>query len=43
MPFKGVSFNKASSKWHAALKFEGRHIFVGSYSTEGAAAKSLDR
>lgn len=41
--FKGVSWDKARAKWKAEITANLRHIFLGRYTTEEAAAKAYDQ
>lgn len=41
--FKGVSFNRATSKWTAAIKRHGKRAFLGYFESEQAAACAYDR
>ena len=36
--FKGVTFNKASAKWRAFIKLDGKRKFLGAFKTPDAAA-----
>jgi len=40
--YRGVSFFKREGKWGAAITFEGKHIFLGSFDNEIDAAKAYD-
>lgn len=40
--YKGVSFSKASQKWAAEIKLNGRKFFVGLYATAEHAAIAAD-
>lgn len=40
--FKGVTFNKASGKWRAAIRTDGKQKFLGSFVTEKDAAIAYD-
>lgn len=36
--FKGVSFNKRRSKWHASIAYNGKTVHLGDFSSKVAAA-----
>jgi len=40
--FIGVSFDKSVGKWIASISFQGKHIFLGRFSSEIDAAKARD-
>ncbi|KAK1739921.1 AP2/ERF family transcription factor [Skeletonema marinoi] len=41
--YKGISFNKQTSKWHAQIMIAGKSRFIGSYENEGEAAVDYAR
>ena len=40
--FKGVSWHKASNKWHAQIQKEGKRKYLGYYNDEEEAARKYD-
>ena len=42
-PYKGISFNRASSKWEACISHEKIRYALGTYETPEAAARAYDR
>jgi hypothetical protein len=41
--FKGIWFDPKREKWRAALRFNGKTIFIGRYSTEEEAASAYNK
>jgi hypothetical protein len=41
--YKGVSWDKPSSKWRCRILFKGRHLELGKFSDEVEAAKAYDK
>lgn len=41
--YKGVSWNKANSVWHAKIQVHRRHIYIGCFDDERKAALAYDR
>ena len=41
--YKGVTWNCGHRLWQADIKFNGNHIFLGSFDSETGAAKAYDR
>ena len=42
-PYKGVCWNKASRKWQAGIKIDGRSRYLGLYLSEEDAALAYDK
>ena len=40
--FKGVSWTTRESKWRARIKYNGKHHYLGSFTSEEAAAHAYD-
>ena len=40
--YKGVSFNKKSRKWRAEINFNGKHLYIGSFTNEEDAARAYN-
>jgi hypothetical protein len=41
--FRGVDYRRASGRWHARIRFEGKLIHLGSFTDEIEAARAYDR
>lgn len=41
--YKGVHFDKSRNKYHAAVKVNGKHIYLGRFKTEYEAALKYDQ
>lgn len=41
--FKGLSKHRASGSWDAKIKYQGRHIHIGTFGTKAEAARAYDR
>ena len=38
----GVSWNKRQGKWGAGIKYKGKKVHLGSFASEGDAARAFD-
>uniref|UniRef100_A0A383WJV0 AP2/ERF domain-containing protein n=1 Tax=Tetradesmus obliquus TaxID=3088 RepID=A0A383WJV0_TETOB len=41
--FRGVCWNKKNKRWQAAINSGGKYIYLGSFTSEGDAARQFDR